>query len=461
MIRRFSIGYDVELHKRTLERGLLSLLGPRADDGGGGRRSCRQPSTRTSPARSAGSPVRAIRTDLGIDLLCDAADTDALAAALRARRRRAGVRRRSPTACAIERGRPRYGVDLDDTVIPQEAGLNDRAVSFTKGCYVGQETVARLYYRGKPNRQLRGLRLSAPRRDRRRDHVRRADRRPAGQRRAVAGPGAARARARAPRGAAGLRGDRRRRRDRGGRRRAPVRALTRPPRKRPRSATAAVGRRAAAPAAACRDARPASVPRIRTSSISSGGTCAPSSPIRPLRATRGRGARLELVEVAPPSGPQSTSRPPAIQKPSKSSLGRVRGEHQARPGVGGLEHAAEAPEDHAAGGAGADAARPRARSAARAAAARIWRSTWSSSAPAGRVGGRSRPRTAAAPRRAGGGRGWGPGRPGTATGSGPSARRRRGARAAAGGGRSGADRTASRAARPAPAPAAGRAAARS
>src|SRR5436189_216438 len=48
------------------------------------------------------------------------------------------------------------------TVIPQEAGLNERAVSFTKGCYVGQETVARLHYRGKPNRHLRGLRLSAP-----------------------------------------------------------------------------------------------------------------------------------------------------------------------------------------------------------------------------------------------------------------------------------------------------------
>jgi folate-binding protein YgfZ len=53
-------------------------------------------------------------------------------------------------------------VDLDDATIPQEAGLNDRAVSFTKGCYVGQETVARLHYRGKPNRHIRGLRLSAP-----------------------------------------------------------------------------------------------------------------------------------------------------------------------------------------------------------------------------------------------------------------------------------------------------------
>jgi folate-binding protein YgfZ len=62
----------------------------------------------------------------------------------------------------VESGRPRYGLDLDDATIPQEAGLNDRAVSFTKGCYVGQETVARLFYRGKPNRHLRGLRLSAP-----------------------------------------------------------------------------------------------------------------------------------------------------------------------------------------------------------------------------------------------------------------------------------------------------------
>jgi folate-binding protein YgfZ len=60
----------------------------------------------------------------------------------------------------VEHGRPRYGIDLDDSVIPEEAGLNERAVSFTKGCYVGQETVARLYYRGKPNRRLRGLRLS-------------------------------------------------------------------------------------------------------------------------------------------------------------------------------------------------------------------------------------------------------------------------------------------------------------
>ena len=62
----------------------------------------------------------------------------------------------------VERGRPRYGLDMDDGTIPEEAALNDRAVSFTKGCYVGQETVARLHWKGKPNRHLRGLRLSEP-----------------------------------------------------------------------------------------------------------------------------------------------------------------------------------------------------------------------------------------------------------------------------------------------------------
>jgi folate-binding protein YgfZ len=60
----------------------------------------------------------------------------------------------------IEAGRPRHGYDFDADTIPQEAGLNERAVSFTKGCYVGQETVARLHYKGKPNRHLRGLKLS-------------------------------------------------------------------------------------------------------------------------------------------------------------------------------------------------------------------------------------------------------------------------------------------------------------
>ena len=77
----------------------------------------------------------------------------------------AGVERVDPAAAEIARvesGRPRFGREMTTETIPQEAGINERAVSFSKGCYIGQETVARLHYRGKPNRHLRGLRLAEP-----------------------------------------------------------------------------------------------------------------------------------------------------------------------------------------------------------------------------------------------------------------------------------------------------------
>ncbi|HYM54927.1 MAG TPA: glycine cleavage T C-terminal barrel domain-containing protein [Solirubrobacteraceae bacterium] len=160
MIRRFKVGYDVELHKRTLERGLLSLIGPEAT-GVAGAEGLLEVEHAHAPVEIGGVAALAVRTDLGVDLICDASDTGALAAALTGRGAVA-VCEQAAECLRIERGHPRYGIDLDETVIPQEAGLNDRAVSFTKGCYVGQETVARLHYKGKPNRHLRGLRLSAP-----------------------------------------------------------------------------------------------------------------------------------------------------------------------------------------------------------------------------------------------------------------------------------------------------------
>lgn len=52
---------------------------------------------------------------------------------------------------------PAWGRELDERVLPAEAGLEERAISFTKGCYPGQEPVARLHYRGHPNRGLRTL----------------------------------------------------------------------------------------------------------------------------------------------------------------------------------------------------------------------------------------------------------------------------------------------------------------
>jgi folate-binding protein YgfZ len=160
MIRRFSVGYDAELHKRTVQRGLLSLLGPRADAIlGESAPGAAEHAHR--PAIIGAVDARPVRTDVGIDLLCDAADTDTLAEALHSIGA-VPISESTAEIVRVERGRPRYGVDLDESVIPQEAGLNERAVSFTKGCYVGQETVARLYYRGKPNRHLRGLRSDEP-----------------------------------------------------------------------------------------------------------------------------------------------------------------------------------------------------------------------------------------------------------------------------------------------------------
>jgi folate-binding protein YgfZ len=57
----------------------------------------------------------------------------------------------------IEAATPRFGREIDDRVLPAEAGLDERAISFTKGCYPGQEPIARQHYRGKVNRKLRVL----------------------------------------------------------------------------------------------------------------------------------------------------------------------------------------------------------------------------------------------------------------------------------------------------------------
>lgn len=59
----------------------------------------------------------------------------------------------------IEAGRPLWSVDMDESTLAQEANLDDlHAVSYTKGCYTGQETVARVHFRGHVNRHLRGVR---------------------------------------------------------------------------------------------------------------------------------------------------------------------------------------------------------------------------------------------------------------------------------------------------------------
>jgi len=160
LLRRGAIGWQAELHKRTVQEALLSLVGPRArtvaglEALGAEEHDCLE----ASVGRVA---VLAAATDVGVDLFCASEDAPALRVAL-VEAGAVEVPESAAEVVRVESGRPRYGIDVDDTTIPQEAGLNPRAVSFTKGCYVGQETVARLHWRGKPNRHLRGLRMSAP-----------------------------------------------------------------------------------------------------------------------------------------------------------------------------------------------------------------------------------------------------------------------------------------------------------
>ncbi|MCI0421575.1 MAG: aminomethyltransferase family protein [Acidobacteria bacterium] len=63
----------------------------------------------------------------------------------------------------IEAGIPYYGLDMEENTLPIEAGLERNAISFTKGCYIGQESVARITYRGHVNRKLSGFRFSGSR----------------------------------------------------------------------------------------------------------------------------------------------------------------------------------------------------------------------------------------------------------------------------------------------------------
>jgi tRNA-modifying protein YgfZ len=93
-----------------------------------------------------------VATLLGVDVICEPGTALGIEP----------VSEEAAECVRIEAGRPRLGFDMDSETMPQEAGINERAVSFTKGCYVGQETVARLHYRGRPNRHLRGLRMSGP-----------------------------------------------------------------------------------------------------------------------------------------------------------------------------------------------------------------------------------------------------------------------------------------------------------
>jgi tRNA-modifying protein YgfZ len=146
MLQTYSLGRDVQFEDVTESRALVSVIGPHARD----TLEVELPADEHSFVE--GEHGLYVATHLGVDVIGEPGLELGLPAASEA----------AAECVRIESGRPRLGYDMDAETMPQEAGINERAVSFTKGCYVGQETVARLHYKGKPNRHLRGLRLPEP-----------------------------------------------------------------------------------------------------------------------------------------------------------------------------------------------------------------------------------------------------------------------------------------------------------
>jgi folate-binding protein YgfZ len=157
-LQTYKIGRQVEVEDAGGERAILSLIGPRSVELAG---TPPLPEHASATIGVDGVECLAVGTAAGIDLVAPSDEAERLRAAL-LDAGAAEVSEEAAEILRIEAGVPRFGAEMDTDTMPAEAGIVERAVSFDKGCYIGQETVARLHYKGKPNRHLRGLRLGGP-----------------------------------------------------------------------------------------------------------------------------------------------------------------------------------------------------------------------------------------------------------------------------------------------------------
>jgi folate-binding protein YgfZ len=165
-LEKYIVADDVRLADRSREFARLGLEGPRAAD-------VVSPLLGGAPAPAPDSWLDATlggarlalaafgwSGESGYQLFVPARSADAVAAALDAAVRACGgigADAQALEVLRIEAGIPRLGAELDEDVLPAEANLIERAVSFTKGCYTGQEIVARLDARGQVQHLLVGL----------------------------------------------------------------------------------------------------------------------------------------------------------------------------------------------------------------------------------------------------------------------------------------------------------------
>jgi folate-binding protein YgfZ len=156
-LERYIIADDVELSDETDERGLLHLL----DFLAGASEHPAHTQELLASLNEAGENVQVVRSSRfgqpGLDLFCPAA----ACAGLRSRVHAAGftlLNEDGAESLRISAGVPRWGAELDENTLPAEARIEERAVSYTKGCYIGQEVVSRVKSVGHVNRLLCGFR---------------------------------------------------------------------------------------------------------------------------------------------------------------------------------------------------------------------------------------------------------------------------------------------------------------
>ncbi|MBL4846982.1 MAG: hypothetical protein JKY65_15795 [Planctomycetes bacterium] len=164
-LKRYALLARVSVDDLSESHAVFSLIGPQSADRA--RLLCSDLPEGDLEHRTfehAGASLTLVRNDWlgveGYDVIVPIASGEALASELIA----AGatrVGRAAITARRVTAGIPIYGVDMHEKTLPLEAGLEERAISYDKGCYTGQEVIVRIKHRGKINRHLRGLRLSA------------------------------------------------------------------------------------------------------------------------------------------------------------------------------------------------------------------------------------------------------------------------------------------------------------
>ena len=170
VLEKYIIADDVELGDRSDQLAALSVEGPRSGELLRGAGAGTLPGEEFNHAwvKLGESPVLVVRLsetgEEGYRLIFTVEYAQSLWDALTAAQSKAPWKPIGHAAFELlrtEAGLPRYGAELDERTLPPEAGLEARAISYTKGCYLGQEIVERIRSRGHVNRKLVGLTLGA------------------------------------------------------------------------------------------------------------------------------------------------------------------------------------------------------------------------------------------------------------------------------------------------------------